>query len=47
MPDPAQGLIRVDVAVNDASGKPVSGLSEEDFALLDNDKPQKIVTFQS
>ena len=47
MPDPAQGLIRVDVAVNDASGKPVSGLSEEDFALLDNDKSQKIVTFQS
>jgi len=47
MPDPTQGLIRVDVAVTDKRGKPVSGLSEKDFTLLDNDMQEKIVTFQA
>jgi VWFA-related protein len=47
MPDPTQGLVRVDIAVTDKAGKAVSGLSENDFTLLDNDKPQKIVTFQT
>ena len=47
MPDPAQGLIRVDVTVTDKSGKPVPELSERDFTLLDNDRQQKIVTFQA
>ena len=47
MPDPAQGLIRVDVAVTDKSGKRVTGLSEKDFTLLDNNEQQKIVTFQA
>lgn len=46
MPDPTQGLIRVDVTVADKSGKPVAGLSEKDFTLLDNEKPQQIVSFQ-
>ena len=47
MPDPAHGLIRVDVAVTDKTGNPVVGLSKTDFSLLDNDQPQKIVTFQA
>jgi VWFA-related protein len=47
MPDPSQGLIRVDVAVTDKEGKPVTGLSEKDFTLLDNDMQQKVVTFQA
>ncbi len=47
MPDPTQGLIRIDVAVIDKSGKPVTGLPEEDFTLLDNNEQQKIVTFQA
>lgn len=44
MPDPAQGLIRIDVTVTDKAGKPVSGLTEKDFTLLDNDQQEKIVT---
>ena len=47
MPDPAQGLLSVDVSVTDGAGKPVAGLSERDFALLDNDQQQKIVSFQA
>ena len=47
MPDPTQGLIRVDVSVADNAGKPVSGLSLKDFTLLDNDRQQKIVSFQA
>ncbi len=47
MPYPTQGLIRVDVAVTDKSGKPVTGLLEKDFTLLDNNEQQKIVTFQA
>ena len=47
MPDPTQGLIRVDVTVTDKDGKRVSGLSKEDFKLLDNGQQEKIVTFQS
>jgi VWFA-related protein len=47
MPDPAQGLISVDVSVTDKAGKSLSGLAEKDFTLLDNDRKQKIVTFQA
>jgi VWFA-related protein len=47
MPDPAEGLIRVDVAVTDKFGKTVTGLSEKDFTLIDNNLPLKIVTFQA
>ncbi len=47
MPDPTQGLVRVDVAVTDKSGKPLPGLSEKDFTLLDNKEQRKIVTFQA
>lgn len=40
-----QGLISLDVVVTNNSGKPISGLGPEDFALLDNGQPQKIISF--
>jgi VWFA-related protein len=43
--DSAQGLINLDVVVTDNSGKPISGLGPEDFALLDNGQPQTIISF--
>lgn len=46
MPDPSQGMIRLDVIVRDKSGNPVSGLEQENFILRDNGEPKKIVTFQ-
>jgi VWFA-related protein len=38
--------IILNVVVTDGSGKPVSGLQEKDFTLLDNHQPQRIVSFQ-
>jgi VWFA-related protein len=38
--------IILNVRVSDASGKPVTGLSPEDFTLLDSGQPQKIVSFR-
>jgi len=43
--DVAGGLIHLDALVTDPSGKPVSGLRPEDFAILDNGKPEKILSF--
>jgi VWFA-related protein len=37
----------LDVVVTDKSGKPVSGLQQQDFTLLDNKLPQKILSFQA
>lgn len=37
----------LDVVVTDHSGKPVSGLQEQDFKLLDNKKAENIVSFQA
>jgi VWFA-related protein len=45
--DAVQGLIKLDVVVRDKSGKPVPGLGAGDFTLLDNDQPQKILSFQA
>jgi VWFA-related protein len=39
------GRIRLDVAVTDAAGAPVAGLGEQDFQLLDEGRPQKLVSF--
>jgi VWFA-related protein len=45
--DASVGILRLDVAVTDQSGKPVTGLESKDFTLLDNKEPQKIVTFKA
>jgi VWFA-related protein len=37
----------LDVVVTDKSGKPVSGLGQKDFTLLDNKQPQKILSFEA
>jgi VWFA-related protein len=39
--------ITLDVVVTDKSGKPVTGLQQQDFTLLDNKQPQKILSFQA
>ncbi len=39
--------ITLDVVVEDKSGKPVPGLQQQDFTLLDNRQPQKIVSFRA
>jgi VWFA-related protein len=42
----ANRTITLDVRVSDKSGQPILGLQQEDFTLLDNKQPQKIVSFQ-
>jgi len=42
----ADRRITLDVVVTDKSGKRVSGLQQEDFTLLDNKQPAKIVSFR-
>jgi VWFA-related protein len=37
----------LDVVVADKSGKPFLGLQQQDFTLLDNKQPQKIVSFHA
>jgi VWFA-related protein len=37
----------LDVVVSDKSGKPLSGLQQADFTLLDNKLPQKITSFRA
>ena len=39
--------ITLDVQVTDKSGKPIRGLQEQDFTLLDDKQPQKIVSFHA
>jgi VWFA-related protein len=43
----SQGQIKVDVVVTDPSGHPVAGLQQQDFTLLDNKKPQPILSFRA
>jgi len=45
--DEAAGLIHLDALVLDPSGKPVSSLRPEDFTLLDNGTPAKILSFHA
>jgi VWFA-related protein len=42
-----EGLIKLDVVVTGKEGKPVAGLASKDFTLLDNEQPQKILSFQA
>jgi len=49
-PVPSAGRSRsitLDVVVTDKSGKPVPGLQQQDFTLLDNKQPTKIVSFDA
>jgi VWFA-related protein len=39
-------LVTVDVVVKDKKGKPVTGLRPEDFTILEDGKPQKVVGFE-
>jgi VWFA-related protein len=43
----ANRRITLDVVVNDKSGKPVPGLAQQDFKLLDNKQPQTILSFDA
>jgi len=42
-----EGLIKLDVVVTIESGSPVSGLSREDFTVLDNGLPASILSFHA
>ena len=51
-PSPAASVaterqIQVDVQVTDKSGSPVRGLQQPDFTLLDDKRPQNILSFQA
>jgi VWFA-related protein len=43
----ADNRITLDVVVTDKSGRPLPGLQQQDFTLLDNKQPAKIVSFQA
>jgi VWFA-related protein len=45
--DQPGGLIHLDVLVTDPSGKPVSGLRPDDFTLLENGKPENLLSFHA
>lgn len=42
-----QGAIKLDVVVTDGAGQAVAGLQQQDFTLLDNKKPQPILSFRA
>jgi VWFA-related protein len=49
-PAPPAGVSRritLDVVVTDKSGKPIPGLQQQDFTLLDNKQPSKILSFDA
>ena len=46
-PASADHRMTLDVVVTDKSGRPVPGLKQQDFTLLDNKQPQKIVSFHA
>jgi hypothetical protein len=39
--------ITLDVVVTDKSGNPVPGLQQQDFTVLDDEQPQKILSFSA
>lgn len=45
--DEEPGLIRLDVVVTDQSGMPETGLRADDFSLIENGEPQKILSFRA
>jgi hypothetical protein len=40
-------LVNLNVTAVDGTGQPVAGLREEDFQILDNGKPRKILWFRA
>jgi VWFA-related protein len=40
-------LVRIDVVVTDKKGQPVSGLGRDDFAILEDGRPQPVVQFEA
>jgi VWFA-related protein len=42
-----EGRINLDVVVTDDAGQPVAGLEQKDFTLLDDKKPQPILSFRA
>jgi VWFA-related protein len=44
---PPEGKIKLDVVVTDDAGKPVAGLEQKDFTLLDNKKQRPILSFRA
>lgn len=48
-PPPAQtdNRITLYVVANDKSGNPITGLQQQDFTILDNKQPQKIISFEA
>lgn len=40
-------LVQINVIVNDKHGKPITGLTKQDFTLLDDKKPQEIQVFSA
>lgn len=46
-PQSGDSEVRLDVIVTDKSGKPVSGLQQQDFTILDNKHPAKVLSFQA
>jgi VWFA-related protein len=45
--DRAEGLIKLDIMVTDSAGNPVSGLDRARFSLIENSRPQNILSFQA
>ena len=44
---PPDRRVTLDVVVTDKSGKPVPGLQQTDFTIIDNKQPQQILSFQA
>ncbi len=46
-PANADNRVTLDVVVHDKSGKPVAGLQQQNFTILDNKQSQKILSFEA
>ena len=46
-PAKVDNRVTLDIVVHDKSGKPVAGLQQQNFTILDNKQPQKILAFEA